>query len=179
MNRKLVLAFLLGAVVASVVSVLIQSQKSPAVSAPAVAANPAHPVMPLPATAMPATTMLAATMSSTAMPTGDGKAGSIDTLTERLRARLEKEPNDVNGWVLLARSYHYLQRWDEAKAAFAKAKSLGYLGDEDQAPVNEGAATAVNSNGGTPDPVFESVARTVQQQSSQLNTPPVAAGQGK
>ncbi len=108
------------------------------------------------------------------MPMGDGKAGSIDTLTDRLRARLEKEPNDVNGWVLLARSYHFLQRFDEAKAAFAKAKSLGYQGEEDQMPVS-----ADNSGAAGADPVFESVARAAQQQAARLQQVPANTEAGK
>ena len=80
----------------------------------ALAISAAHPVAPTSA-------------AMNVMPTQ--KVDSVDVMTERLRARLEKEPNDVNGWVLLGRSYHYLERWDDAKAAFAKARALGYQGD--------------------------------------------------
>lgn len=85
---------------------------------------------------------------ASAMPTQ--KVDSVETMTEGLRARLDKEPNDVNGWVLLARSYHYLERWDDAKAAFAKARALGYQGDSDMnasadASANATANTAANT----------------------------------
>lgn len=56
------------------------------------------------------------------------KVASIDALVDGLRRRLEAEPNDVKGWVLLAKSYHHLQRWEDASDAFAKAKALGYEG---------------------------------------------------
>lgn len=56
-------------------------------------------------------------------------AGSIDQLLVGLRQRLEKEPNDVGGWVLLAKSYHHLDRWHEAEKAAAKARALGFKGD--------------------------------------------------
>lgn len=78
--------------------------------------------------------------SMAAMPaTGGGKIDSVEVMLERLRARLETEPNDVDGWVLLGRSYHYLERWDDAKAAFAKARALGYRGD---------AGTGTDADGG-------------------------------
>ena len=57
------------------------------------------------------------------------KVDSVGDLTEGLRARLEKEPDDLKGWVLLAQSYHHLQRWQEAGEAFKKARALGYSGE--------------------------------------------------
>ena len=56
-------------------------------------------------------------------------AGSIDKLLVGLRLRLEKEPNDIGGWVLLAKSYHHLDRWHEAEKAAAKARALGFKGN--------------------------------------------------
>gem|GEM_PF-1262354 len=57
------------------------------------------------------------------------KVESVDTLVEGLRRRLETEGGDAGGWVLLAKSYYHLQLWDEASAAFEKAKALGYEGE--------------------------------------------------
>lgn len=57
------------------------------------------------------------------------KVESVDTLLEGLRRRLETEGGDAGGWALLAKSYYHLQRWDEATAAFKKAKALGYEGE--------------------------------------------------
>lgn len=45
----------------------------------------------------------------------------MEQLVARLAQRLEKQPNDVEGWMLLARSYTVLGRDKEAKAALAKA----------------------------------------------------------
>ncbi len=64
---------------------------------------------------------------------GNGMAGgaaaggpaSIEEVTARLAARLEREPNDAGGWVLLAQSYDYLGRKDEAAKARARAEALG------------------------------------------------------
>lgn len=53
----------------------------------------------------------------------------VDDLVEPLRQRLLQHPEDVDGWVLLGRSYHFLQRWQEASAAFARARALGWQGD--------------------------------------------------
>jgi cytochrome c-type biogenesis protein CcmH/NrfG len=174
LNKKIVVAFLLGALSASAIFMLVQRNKSTsaaesvAVTSTAKIQSVVAPTAVAPSVAIPVPSMLM----------GDAKAGSIDTLTERLRARLEKEPNDVNGWVLLARSYHFLQRWDEAKAAFAKAKSLGYQGDEDQVPVGAEAAVGTGASG-TADPVFEEIARAAQQRAAQLRPPPAATEASK
>jgi cytochrome c-type biogenesis protein CcmH len=44
----------------------------------------------------------------------------VDTLAQRLKSR----PDDAEGWVLLARSYRALERWDEAAAAYEHASRL-------------------------------------------------------
>ena len=58
----------------------------------------------------------------------DSKVDSVDLLLDGLIQRLDQEPDDVSGWVLLAKSYHHLERWEEAGAAFARARTLGYSG---------------------------------------------------
>ena len=52
----------------------------------------------------------------------------VDELLVGLKQRLESQPNDVDGWVLLSKSYYHLDRWKEADEAFEKAKALGYRG---------------------------------------------------
>ena len=54
-----------------------------------------------------------------------GGHASIDEVTARLAARLEREPNDTGGWVLLAQSYEYLGRKEDATKARARATALG------------------------------------------------------
>lgn len=56
-------------------------------------------------------------------------AGPIEQLLEGLRARLEKQPDDVKGWVLLAKSYNHLGRTQKAEHAAAQARALGFKGD--------------------------------------------------
>jgi len=62
--------------------------------------------------------------------TQDSNAGlaSVEVLLVGLKQRLESQPDDVDGWVLLSKSYYHLNRWQEAEAAFEKAKALSYAG---------------------------------------------------
>lgn len=53
--------------------------------------------------------------------------GSVASMVDDLRSRLEKEPDDANGWILLARSYQHLGRHAEAASAYERAKSLGKM----------------------------------------------------
>ncbi|HUX25695.1 MAG TPA: c-type cytochrome biogenesis protein CcmI [Burkholderiales bacterium] len=48
----------------------------------------------------------------------------MDAMVARLVARLEKNPQDAEGWVLLARAQAVLGRFDEASAAYAKSVAL-------------------------------------------------------
>jgi predicted Zn-dependent protease len=61
-------------------------------------------------------------------PTGAApvKALPMEEAIDQLAARLQREPDDLDGWVLLGRSYHFVQRYDEAERAFARAEALGY-----------------------------------------------------
>lgn len=53
----------------------------------------------------------------------DGLA-DVDTMIERLAARLEKEPNDSDGWRMLGWSYFQTKRFAEAEKAYAHAVAL-------------------------------------------------------
>ena len=55
--------------------------------------------------------------------------GSVEVLLIGLKQRLEIDPDDVDGWVLLSKSYFHLNRLNESNQAFEKAKTLGYTGD--------------------------------------------------
>ncbi len=55
----------------------------------------------------------------------DEKPGSVASLVEGLAARLEENPDDGKSWLLLARSYHHLNRVAEARSAYARAVDLG------------------------------------------------------
>jgi cytochrome c-type biogenesis protein CcmH len=49
-------------------------------------------------------------------------AADIDAMVEKLAARMQDNPDDMNGWLMLARSYKMLGRYEEAVAAYAKAE---------------------------------------------------------
>jgi cytochrome c-type biogenesis protein CcmH len=48
----------------------------------------------------------------------------IGAMTERLAARMKEQPNDAEGWAMLARSYSVLGRHPEALSAYEKAVAL-------------------------------------------------------
>jgi len=58
-----------------------------------------------------------------------GEAGtklpSVGNLLDGLKAKLEKNPNDGDGWLLLAKSYQHLGRLQEARDAYANAVANG------------------------------------------------------
>ena len=55
--------------------------------------------------------------------------GSVSSLTAGLEARLRDQPDDGEGWLLLAKSYVYLNRQDDARSAYARAVALGETDD--------------------------------------------------
>ncbi len=51
-------------------------------------------------------------------------ADQIEAMVAGLAEKLKANPNDLDGWVMLARSYSALQRYDRASFAFAEATKL-------------------------------------------------------
>ena len=80
---------------------------------PAVASASPHPVT--------------AGIPNDAAPSGasGGQADSISNLVGGLAARLEENPEDGGGWLLLAKSYQHLNRPDDAREAYTRARALG------------------------------------------------------
>ena len=68
----------------------------------------------------------------------NSKAGSIESLLSGLVQRLEENPDDGKGWLLLAKSYDHLGRSEAARSAYAKASALGVT----DATLGEKLATA-------------------------------------
>lgn len=58
-------------------------------------------------------------------PGGKKTIASVDTLLASLEQRLQQDPSDSEGWLLLARSYEHLGRARDAAEAYAKAVALG------------------------------------------------------
>ncbi len=50
-------------------------------------------------------------------------SGDLNVLLKRLEDRMAKEPDDAEGWALLARSYMELKRYPDAARTYAKATS--------------------------------------------------------
>jgi len=52
---------------------------------------------------------------------------SVGSLVDGLKERLQQEPNNVGGWLLLARSYQHIGHHEEALLAYDRARSLGRI----------------------------------------------------
>lgn len=51
-------------------------------------------------------------------------AENMAAMMDKLRQRLQQQPDDVEGWVMLGRSYGFLQQYQDAADAFARADKL-------------------------------------------------------
>lgn len=75
---------------------------------------------------------------------------SVDVLLVGLKQRLEKQQDDVGGWVLLSKSYYHLNRWQQANEAFERARALGYTGSWQPLPridsFSQGGLSSQNYN---------------------------------
>ena len=67
-----------------------------------------------------------------------------------LKQRLEIKSDDVDGWVLLSKSYFHLNRLNEANEAFEKAKTLGYSDNWKPLPQISSASQQNYSSQNTP-----------------------------
>lgn len=73
-------------------------------------------------------------------------AQDIEDMVARLAARMEKNPDDPKGWVMLARSYKAMGRYEESARAFDKA---GAAVDADPRLLADYAETLAFAGGGT------------------------------
>ena len=55
----------------------------------------------------------------------DVSVATVESLLSGLEQRLQREPGDGDGWLLLAKSYDHLGRSAEAIEAYARARALG------------------------------------------------------
>jgi hypothetical protein len=49
----------------------------------------------------------------------------VGSLVDGLSARLHENPDDAGGWLLLAKSYRFLERPGDARLAYQRAAALG------------------------------------------------------
>lgn len=81
-----------------------------------------------------------------AMAMGEDKhSESIELMVEKLAQRLQREPNDEEGWNMLARSYMALQRYSQAAGALEQLYRL--TGDRPDVLVRYADALAMANNG--------------------------------
>lgn len=73
-------------------------------------------------------------------------AADINAMVEKLAQRMKEDSSDPQGWVMLARSYKVLKRYDESVEAMRKARAI--LGDDPETLLQLADVIAM-SNGGT------------------------------
>lgn len=86
---------------------------------------------------------------------------SVEAMVAKLRSRLERQPDDVQGWAMLGRSTFVLERYAESAEAYAKANALTGS-QEPELLVNEGEALGLARDrdlSGKPRELFESALR--------------------
>ncbi|VAW92715.1 Cytochrome c heme lyase subunit CcmH [hydrothermal vent metagenome] len=54
----------------------------------------------------------------------EGHQGSLDEQIVQLRAHLQNNPEDAEGWLMLARSYHFMKDYTNANGAYERAAAL-------------------------------------------------------
>jgi cytochrome c-type biogenesis protein CcmH len=73
---------------------------------------------------MPSSGAVASAAQATAGASPEERQAMINAMVERLAARLETQPDDVDGWTRLGRSYMVLNQPDKAREAYARAVKL-------------------------------------------------------
>lgn len=84
-------------------------------------------ILLLPVASLAAYAMLGTPKAIDPMNTAPQKAMTaqdIEGMVAKLAARLQENPDDLNGWVMLGRSYKMMGRYAEAVAAYEKGESL-------------------------------------------------------
>ncbi|TCK18608.1 cytochrome c-type biogenesis protein CcmH [Thiogranum longum] len=90
----------------------------------------------------------------------------INAVLEELAQRLAAEPDHADGWILLARSYASLQRFDEAAAAYEQARKYG--GDTPELLVDYADTLIAASGGNFSDEVGAMLKKALAQQPDNL-----------
>lgn len=82
------------------------------------------------------------TTANTHARSNDTKAAPVSSLLSGLEKRLDENPQDGKGWLLLAQSYELLGRFDESTAAYKNAVALGTSNDDLAARLYANSVTA-------------------------------------
>ena len=76
--------------------------------------------------------------------TADAKQRTVENMVSGLAEKLRNAPNDPEGWLMLARSYSVMQRYPEARDAYARAHAL--IGDQARLLVDYAEAIGQTEN---------------------------------
>ena len=71
-------------------------------------------------------------------------AGSLDVMAAQLAERLRSEPDDLQGWIMMAKTYNILRRPEEAARAYENVFRLGGDNDPDILANYVDSSTTVN-----------------------------------
>ena len=66
-----------------------------------------------------------ASSTASTMSSGNMQLAPVESMLSGLEQRLQQQPDDGKGWLLLAKSYRHLGRMDDARDAYKKAETLG------------------------------------------------------
>jgi cytochrome c-type biogenesis protein CcmH len=106
------------------------------------------------ATAAPSDAAVAAAAKAAEGTSPEQRLTMINAMVERLAARLETQPDDVDGWVRLGRSYMVLNQPDKAREAYARAIKLK-PGDPALVQALAEAGNAAADKTGAPPPALQ------------------------
>ncbi|PTR06082.1 cytochrome c-type biogenesis protein CcmH [Nitrosospira sp. Nsp5] len=77
--------------------------------------------------------------------TDEGGHQNFSAVLDNLTARLKEQPDDMEGWVMLGRTYAMMQRFPEAKSAYEKA--LAMVPDDAELLTDYADIVAMTNNG--------------------------------
>jgi len=104
-------------------------------------------------------------------PAGHGTssvAGQGETVVDGLAARLKNNPQDGEGWAMLARSYRVLGRHAQALEAYQKAHAI--LGDDPGLLADYAEALALQSNGNLAGEPMKLLERAIKKEPLHIKT---------
>ena len=102
---------------------------------------------------------------------------NMEKMVEALAARLEKTPDDLQGWAMLARSYKALHRFDEAEKAFSRLGEALHRDPDLLASYADLLAARANSLEGRPRQLVEQALKLDPEHSMSLSLAGTAAYQ--
>ncbi|MBI4988766.1 MAG: c-type cytochrome biogenesis protein CcmI [Rhodocyclales bacterium] len=87
-------------------------------------------------------------------------AQQIEEMVAKLAARMEQNPDDPKGWIMLARSYKAMGRYEESTRAFGKAEKL--VGTDPNLLTDYAEALALSTGGSLRGRPSELIARALK-----------------